>query len=505
MAARSDGGCWIAWFASVPSPTFYNMRIQRLDRTGAPQLGADGLLVSANTSASFTAGDWDLRVDSEGNALLSFNDLRGGADREISAYRIGADGTMLWGADGVQLSDDAVDEFDSRICQTTDGNFTVVFSRSNSGATPPRGLVMQRLDAGGNKLLAPEGVLIAGSGVGGAGPSDGPAFFHMVPSDNGSVICLFAKDARTATSARYPTIQKYGTDGTGLWNGGAAIQLQANAWPIGYYPNLVSDGAFGAVVSWHDSRVGTLSSWVQRVNAAGTVLFPAGGVAASIVNTGPTRLHVSPSVPVPGPAGETYVFWSERDSGQGTRDLHAQKIDSEGTRTWGDGGIALTPFDTDVEDFIRAAPAPCGPGAIVTYKQTSTGSTADTVRAIRVDGSGAQVWNAGAPVDVSTVASTKGRFPLASLADGSVALVWSDSRTDAGDIYAQKINHDGSLGGSVLCPGDFNRSGGVSVQDIFDFLAAYFSGDPCADVNKSGAVSVQDIFDFLSAYFAPCP
>jgi hypothetical protein len=54
------------------------------------------------------------------------------------------------------------------------------------------------------------------------------------------------------------------------------------------------------------------------------------------------------------------------------------------------------------------------------------------------------------------------------------------------------------------CPADFNCSGTVSVQDIFDFLGAYFSLDPRADFNHSGSVSVQDIFDFLAAYFSGC-
>jgi len=55
------------------------------------------------------------------------------------------------------------------------------------------------------------------------------------------------------------------------------------------------------------------------------------------------------------------------------------------------------------------------------------------------------------------------------------------------------------------CIGDFNQSGTITVQDIFDFLSAYFSSSPSADVNQSGAVTVQDIFDFLSGYFAGCP
>lgn len=50
------------------------------------------------------------------------------------------------------------------------------------------------------------------------------------------------------------------------------------------------------------------------------------------------------------------------------------------------------------------------------------------------------------------------------------------------------------------CKGDYNQSGGITVQDIFDFLTGYFSSDPLADIN-SGGISVQDIFDFLSAYF----
>jgi len=56
----------------------------------------------------------------------------------------------------------------------------------------------------------------------------------------------------------------------------------------------------------------------------------------------------------------------------------------------------------------------------------------------------------------------------------------------------------------TICRADFNNSGALSVQDIFDFLAGYFSHDPRADFNTSGAISVQDIFDFLAAYFAGC-
>ena len=54
----------------------------------------------------------------------------------------------------------------------------------------------------------------------------------------------------------------------------------------------------------------------------------------------------------------------------------------------------------------------------------------------------------------------------------------------------------------VRCAADHNGVAGVTVQDIFDFLTDWFSGNAAADFNLSGgAPTVQDIFDFLAAWF----
>lgn len=60
-------------------------------------------------------------------------------------------------------------------------------------------------------------------------------------------------------------------------------------------------------------------------------------------------------------------------------------------------------------------------------------------------------------------------------------------------------------GPSDDCRADFDGSGTVNVQDIFDFLTAWFDGERDADFNGSHANEVQDIFDFLAAWFAGCP
>ncbi len=54
------------------------------------------------------------------------------------------------------------------------------------------------------------------------------------------------------------------------------------------------------------------------------------------------------------------------------------------------------------------------------------------------------------------------------------------------------------------CQADFSQSAGVTIQDIYDFLTAWFNADPRANLNGA-TISVQDLFDFVTAWFAGCP
>ena len=55
------------------------------------------------------------------------------------------------------------------------------------------------------------------------------------------------------------------------------------------------------------------------------------------------------------------------------------------------------------------------------------------------------------------------------------------------------------------CRADFNASGSLDTQDIFDFLNGWLAGVPAADFNGTGGIEVQDIFDYLNAWFVGCP
>ncbi len=81
------------------------------------------------------------------------------------------------------------------------------------------------------------------------------------------------------------------------------------------------------------------------------------------------------------------------------------------------------------------------------------------------------------------------------------ASVDGDGNVQAGEFVRVRLC---SLLPAGCCPADFNGAGGVNVQDIFDFLGAWFAADARADFNRTGGITVQDIFDFLAAWFVGC-
>ncbi len=100
-----------------------------------------------------------------------------------------------------------------------------------------------------------------------------------------------------------------------------------------------------------------------------------------------------------------------------------------------------------------------------------------------------------------------------SIASGAQSPSLTISNFKAGDTGQYYCNITGTCGQALStvatlthCAADFNCSGGSpSVADIFDFLAAWFAGNPIADFNGDNAINIQDIFDFLAAWFAGCP
>ena len=74
---------------------------------------------------------------------------------------------------------------------------------------------------------------------------------------------------------------------------------------------------------------------------------------------------------------------------------------------------------------------------------------------------------------------------------------------DVNTAFSRDVNLN-SVPDECECMADFNGDGFVRVGDIFDFLGAWFAGDPTTRYNGGNTTSIQDIFDFLAVWFAGC-
>jgi hypothetical protein len=76
-------------------------------------------------------------------------------------------------------------------------------------------------------------------------------------------------------------------------------------------------------------------------------------------------------------------------------------------------------------------------------------------------------------------------------------------------VPGRKFTGAGSVCGTAAnpiacCAANFNRVSGVNMQDIYDYITAWFAGNMRADFDGVNGLEVVDIFEFLNALLAGC-
>ena len=429
----TGGGFYISWFDS--SAGGYDVYLQRLDVEGNEMWAHNGVLVADRGFSS--TQDYGLSVDASGNALLAFRDDRG-ATTEVTVSKIGLDGTLLWGADGVQVSSGGLFVAAPRVTGTSDGNVVVAWTSDDN-------VMLQKLDANGVPQWA-GGITYTPPATESFSPSD----IHA--SDAGTAIVSFVNQTGGFGAPRHIWAQKLAAaDGASLWGAGHVQVFTGGSLQFGNFPPFVSDEMGGAVFAWYTSSP-SLQCRVQRVLANGTEAFAHQGVE---VSTNAAQIRVSPRAAFNSATQEIFVAWREQTSNQSQSALYAQKLDASGARQWTDNGSQLMPMTAD--EITSVTTLVYDDGALVSWIHSPSFGN-DPVYAVRVDGSGSLVWAPPIaelcilPTQSSDLVGTSGSA-------GYAAYAWSDGDTGVSDIYAANLNGDGSLGYSGSVFGDGFESG----------------------------------------------
>jgi hypothetical protein len=209
-------------------------------------------------------------------------------------------------------------------------------------------------------------------------------------------------------------------------------------------PVMVHDGAGGAIFAWWDDRSGGFGVYAQRLDADGNPMWPPNGVLVSAVEW----VTVDP-VAVSDGLGGAYIVWSDsRDVNHSDAHLYAQRIGADGLPQWAAGGVKVCPdggrqhWPVAISDY-RPPVGLNTNGFIVVFQDTRTGSF--TLVAQRMDMDGARPWgNGGVPLCTT---GTPGGYP-AVVTDGTASPFFSAGalvawQTATSDIRCNMVNANG--------------------------------------------------------------
>ena len=425
LVATADGGFYVSWFDNADGG--YDVYLQRLDANGNELWPHNGILVADRDFSS--TEDYGLSIDADGNALLAFGYHDSGI-AQVLVQKVAPNGSLLWGDPGIFVSADSGDTHSPKISGTTGDGALVAWSSSDGS------IVAQKLDADGNPVWAPAGVVFT--------PSSGFFLICDVHGDaDGNAIVSWS--AQLSFADREMWAQKLASaDGGPLWGTDPVKVFDGTdgAMQLGNFPPFIEDGAGGAVFVWY--TVTTQGSVrVQHVDASGAQLFAQNGVLAS---TDASQAHFEPDGAYDPATGDIYALWRETDLlTQGQIGVYAQRVDSAGARQWGDGGLVLAPLSTVDQSEMVALPV-AGGGMLAAWSSDDSPNPTP-LHAARLDVDGNYVW-ASQVVDFSTEANDTGRLTGAISADGYAAYAWTACASSfAGDIHAQNVNMDGTLCG----------------------------------------------------------
>ncbi len=417
-----DGGCYISWFDNDPTghpPFGYDVYMQRLDAAGVAQW-ADGGIRFADLGMSSTQ-DYGLDVDPFGNAVLAFLDDRR-PSTTVTAMIVDPAGVQHWGPKGRQVGKGPDFLGNPKVAALDDTSVVVGWIEGNN-------LKFQRMDHAGTRAWGPTGITITAP----AGLTYSLADLHA--SANGYVIASWVSSAGFS-SPKHLLTNKLAADGSLVWGSEHVTVFDGGSLQFGNFPSFVPDGAGGAVFGWY--QTGPLQSLAQHILADGTEAFPHNGVPGS---TNTAHDQVNPSVSYDPATDSTYLFWDEILEGPLTNEgISAQKFDPSGARQWGDNGLTVQPLGPSA--VINVASVFTAAGPLVVWSSEPTFSQS-SIYGAKVDPSGTIICP---PFFVSSILSSKSRLDM-SLSTGGLALAaWSDGRNDGGDIYAQDIKPDCTLG-----------------------------------------------------------
>jgi hypothetical protein len=368
--------------------------------------------------------------DGSGGAIICWNDKRNGRNGtyndEVYAQRIGSNGNVLWTTNGIKVTPANVWSYTYSMC--IDGNGGAFISWHD--IVDSNSVCLQHINASGALMWDTSGVFICSTTL-------SQQIVPKIASDgNGGAIIAWGDTRNGGTNNEDLYVQRVNGAGVAQWSANGMPVVNATGFQGGSM-QITSDGNGGATVAWEDQRsVTRVEIYAQKVDAAGAIQWDSSGVLVNSVNGG----SLSPQLI--SDQGGAIICWVDRRNGITDRNIYAQKVSAGGLAQWTANGVAVCAASNN-QDSPQLTSDGNG-GAIFTWNELGTGIADPNVYAQRVNASGIVQWATNG-IGVCLAAGGQGFPRLSSDGNGGAVLTWQDARTNnVQDIYAQRIESSGT-------------------------------------------------------------
>jgi hypothetical protein len=335
---------------------------------------------------------------------------------------LAAAGATWWQDDGVEVCGAANSQEVPQLTTDGSGGAIVVWADKRDSSTTGNDIYAQRVDAYGNNLWTADGVSVCTAASGQIWP--------QIASDESGGAIVTWRDNRGSDEDIY--VQRVDGDGNALWTADGVSLCTAASNQIS--PQIVPDGAGGAVVAWVDDRDSSVDIYAQRVDKDGNVLWHADGVSLCTAAEGQWSVQLAPDG-----TGGAIVTWDDWRSASES-DIYARRVNASGNTLWHTDGVTICAAAGD-QDAVQVLSDGSG-GAMIVWVDWRPGGDSD-IYAQRVNASGTTLWTADG-VSLCT-ATGNGALPQM-VADGSGGAIatWIDLRTGDFNVYAQRMDQSGN-------------------------------------------------------------
>ncbi len=303
------GGAFVIWEEWSGQPvTDVNLFAQHMDDQGHLLWSAPVTVTAAPNQQYFG----DSAPDGAGGILVTWSDLRDGADPNIYAQHISPDGTALWTSDGVLVSPDPALQRPGHIISDGNGGAYIAWIdfRSNYHLADA---YMQRLTSVGTPAWEHDLPVVAHHDYA-EGPDD------LIPDGSGGAILVSTRDIYGVVETDVMA-QRVNSDGELLWG---TEPVNVTPWEaLQGFTVAMPDDEGGAYIAWIDKYTDNANYdiWTQHIGANGARLWPGHGVQAADAVGAQGDMAITN-----GDHNSFIVAWQDFRNARDNPDLYAQRI-----------------------------------------------------------------------------------------------------------------------------------------------------------------------------------